>query len=424
MKQEIKNRIEKINNGIVPEGYKKTDFGIVPLYWEKYSISDISIGNGQYGLNAPACAFNSKLPKYIRITDIDDEGRYIDTGACVKQYDCDNYVLSENDIVFARTGASVGKNYLYNKKDGILAFAGFLIRYKLNKEIVNSYLVKRNCTTKYYDRWVKMMSARSGQPGINAEEYSKYAFYIPKDLKEQESIAKILMKWDEMVELQENYIEKLEIRKKSLMQQLLTGKQRLPGFTGEWENCKLKKYLQEETKRNASSNINNVLSVSNKLGFISQLQQFEQSIASADTSNYKVVSIGCIAYNPSRINVGSIAYYDCKESGIVSPMYVVFRTNKNLNAEYFMQIIRTHTFNEKIKIMLSGSVRDSLNFNDLCELTFTIPPLEEQKAIADILSKADEEIELNKQKLEKIKEQRKTLQQYLLMGIVRVKLDA
>ena len=115
MNQQIKQRIEQINNGQVPEGYKKTDFGVFPCDWVTIQIGDACVGNGKYGINAPACEQTGILPKYLRITDIDENGRYIDNGAFVDDKDSINYILEKNDVLFARTGASVGKSYLYNE---------------------------------------------------------------------------------------------------------------------------------------------------------------------------------------------------------------------------------------------------------------------------------------------------------------------
>ena len=135
MNQTIRKRIEDINNGIVPEGYKQTPFGIFPCDWEATSIGEVSINKGEYGLNASACEYEVGLPKYIRITDIDDNGNYVDTGACVNfQDETKQYTLKDRDIVFARTGATVGRNYLYKEKDGELLYAGFLIKFSIDKK--------------------------------------------------------------------------------------------------------------------------------------------------------------------------------------------------------------------------------------------------------------------------------------------------
>lgn len=192
--------------------------------WREVSLSDCCLSEGQYGLNAPACAFKDNLPKYIRITDIDEDGRYNRSSvAYVDVDDYENYLLNENDVLLVRTGSTTGKSYLYEKNDGKLVYAGFLIRFKINPEFVDKRVVYACLNTNSYWKWVGVMSMRSGQPGINATEYSKYRFKIPLDKKEQKAIADVLSAADEEISLLQKGLEQEKLKKKSLMQLLLTG---------------------------------------------------------------------------------------------------------------------------------------------------------------------------------------------------------
>lgn len=192
--------------------------------WRDVSLSDCCLSEGQYGLNAPACAFKDNLPKYIRITDIDEDGRYNRSSvAYVDVDDYENYLLNENDVLLVRTGSTTGKSYLYDKNDGKLVYAGFLIRFNINPEFVDKRVVYACLNTNSYWKWVGVMSMRSGQPGINATEYSKYRFKIPLDKKEQKAIADVLSAVDEEISLLQKDLEQEKLKKKSLMQLLLTG---------------------------------------------------------------------------------------------------------------------------------------------------------------------------------------------------------
>ena len=192
--------------------------------WRDVSLSDCCLLEGQYGLNAPACAFKDNLPKYIRITDIDEDGRYNRSSvAYVDVDDYENYLLNENDVLLVRTGSTTGKSYLYDKNDGKLVYAGFLIRFNINPEFVDKRVVYACLNTNSYWKWVGVMSMRSGQPGINATEYSKYRFKIPLDKKEQKAIAEVLSAADEEISLLQKDLEQEKLKKKSLMQLLLTG---------------------------------------------------------------------------------------------------------------------------------------------------------------------------------------------------------
>jgi type I restriction enzyme S subunit len=191
--------------------------------WEKINLLSCSLGNGKYGINAPACEYKTGLPKYIRITDIDSIGNFLtDNESYVDSPDSNNYYLQNNDILFVRTGGTVGKTYLYNSKDGKLVYAGFLIKFSLNPQKCISSFIKGIFNTTKYWKWVNTMSARSGQPGINAEEYSSYLFYLPY-IKEQQAIANILLSADNEIALLSKELEEWRIAKKALMQVLLTG---------------------------------------------------------------------------------------------------------------------------------------------------------------------------------------------------------
>ena len=192
--------------------------------WKELSLSDCCLKDAQYGLNAPACEFKENLPKYIRITDIDENGRYNkQSTAYVDVADYKDYLLKENDILLVRTGSTTGKSYLYEKSDGKLVFAGFLIKFSINSNVVDRRIVYACLNTMDYWKWVSVMSMRSGQPGINANEYSKYKFKIPLDRNEQNAIADILSSADEEISLLQCDLEQEKLKKKSLMQLLLTG---------------------------------------------------------------------------------------------------------------------------------------------------------------------------------------------------------
>lgn len=209
-------------------------------------------------------------------------------------------------------------------------------------------------------------------------------------------------------------------QKKGLMQRLLNGKLRLKGFSGEWKETTLGKILEQKIIKNKNNNITRVLSINNKKGFILPEEQFSKEVASKNLNNYKIVEKNDFAYNPARVNVGSIAKLDKYDCGIVSPMYIVFRC-KNIHLNYMKYWILTNYFNKKIKLLQQGSVRNVVDFKNLCSIKIHIPPtIEEQSAIASILSKCDEEIELLKKKLGLYRGQKKWLMEKLLSGEIRV----
>ena len=175
--------------------------------WEKTKFGDIATGF-DYGMNAAAKNYDG-LNKYIRITDI-DEASSTYTDKDIVSPDgvlTDNYLVNNRDILLARTGASTGKSYLYKKSDGKLYYAGFLIR--ANVTTHDPYFVFSQLHTHRYWRWVSIMSARSGQPGINSQEYSSFPIYTTS-IEEESKIAKLLSLLDERISTQNKIIDRLQ----------------------------------------------------------------------------------------------------------------------------------------------------------------------------------------------------------------------
>ncbi|MBC3789397.1 restriction endonuclease subunit S [Spirosoma utsteinense] len=139
----------------------------------------------------------------------------------------ENYILEPGDIVFARTGASVGKSYLYKETDGLLVYAGFLIKVKTNSEILDPIYLQNFTTTGTYWSWVKVMSMRSGQPGINGNEFKQLKISVPPTIDEQTRIAQTLSDMDDEIAGLEQKLTKYKRLKQGMMQELLTGKTRL-----------------------------------------------------------------------------------------------------------------------------------------------------------------------------------------------------
>ena len=211
-----------------PKGYKSSELGQIPEDWEVKILRDMLAESPKYGINAPAVELSRDTPAYIRITDINSDGYYRPTEKVgVRSIFSEQYILHVNDIVLARTGASVGKSYLYNVDDGQLVYAGFLIKISPLQKILNSsYLFQFMKTKKYWD-WVLVNSMRSGQPGINGAEFASMLIPTPS-INEQTAIATILSDMDSELTALEQKLAKSRDLKQGMMQQLLTGRIRLP----------------------------------------------------------------------------------------------------------------------------------------------------------------------------------------------------
>ena len=331
--------------------------------------------------------------------------------------------LYPGDILINRTNSAdlVGKVSIFDL-DGDYVCASYIVRFKINQEIINPYYLNYYMNMSDSQNRIKTIATQAiQQANINPTTLKKsFIVKFPKSKHEQDKIVKIISTWDKAIELKEKLIDEKKKQKAGLMQKLYTGKVRIPGFSGKVQFERLNKYIKESKEKNRNNQEKRVLSVTNKLGFVLQEDQFDRIVASKDLSNYKIVRKGQFAYNPSRVNVGSIDLLTTFESGLLSPMYVVFQCKQDLVTEYLYHFIKSDAFLKAIPNFLQGSVRDSLSIDSLGLVKIFIPSVEEQNAIAQRLNLADKEILLLEKELECLKQQKKGLMQLLLTGIVRV----
>ncbi|PWT37864.1 restriction endonuclease subunit S [Limosilactobacillus reuteri] len=197
----------------------------------------------EYGLNTPATDYDG-INKYLRITDIDDVSHKFDISHLTSpKLKDDNYLLANGDILFARTGASVGKSYRYSNIDGKVYYAGFLIKAHIKDHFSTNFIFDTTLLPRYH-YFVQVTSMRSGQPGINAKEYQKYIIYTPSE-SEQNKISDLILTIQKLIDLQQRKLEQLKQLKKAMLQQLFVNKNnkqpnlRFKNFNGDWEERKL-----------------------------------------------------------------------------------------------------------------------------------------------------------------------------------------
>ena len=262
---------------------------------------------------------------------------------------------------------------------------------------------------------------------ISKHDIEKLKYSVPP-LSEQEKIAEILGTWDLAIEKLTALIEQKKLLKKGLMQRLLTGKQRLSGFSTPWNKVKLGEITCQISKNVGDLKIQTA-SISSKTGFVPQTEKFGRDISGEQYSKYTLIEKGDFSYNKgnSKTYPQGCAYRLKDFEKIAVPnVFISFKVKENiLYPEFIEQFFIGNFHGRLLRKVITSSVRDNgllnLNANDFFGLPISLPPLPEQKAIADILSKADEEIDLLTQKLSALKEQKTGLMQQLLTGKIRVK---
>src|SRR5690606_26280311 len=390
---------------------KKTEIGMIPEDWKVKELGEVLLSNPDYGINAAAVKYDDTLPTYLRITDIDDNGRFIkDNLSSVDDLNSGKYYLNTNEIVFARTGASVGKTYLYNRKDGDLVFAGFLIRTKINTDKAHSKFIFYNTQTKYFQNWIIANSMRSGQPGINSNEVKSLQIPLPP-LAEQEAIATALSDADAWIESLEQLIAKKRLIKQGAMQELLTPPSPSSGNAdGEalepWEVKKLGEMSIIYTgKKNNQDKIEN-----GKYPFFVRSQTVER--INSYSFNGEAILI------PGEGNLGSIVHYIYGKFDFHQRVYKISGFT-GLHGRflyfYFRMYFGTHAMQNTVKATV-----DSIRLPTLEEFIIKFPSLSEQTRIATILSDMDAELEALEKQLGKARQIKQGMMQELLTGRIRL----
>ena len=211
------------------EFYIDEKFGKVPVGWEVKKLKEVCTNNGEYGANASAIPFNGLTPRYIRITDIDDCGNLIDDDiATIEAEKYDKYLLKDDDFLFARTGDTVGKSLLYKRAQmGMAVYAGYLIKYTFDKEQIIPEYFNVIARSLFFERFKVAMKRIGAKPNINSGEYSSFKFLLPETTQEQLAILSRFNDVDVIISKNNSKLKVLGKLKKSLMQNLLTGKVRM-----------------------------------------------------------------------------------------------------------------------------------------------------------------------------------------------------
>jgi type I restriction enzyme S subunit len=369
--------------------------------WNKTTLGECS-DTLDYGMNAAAKEYDG-LNKYIRITDIDEITNSYKSDNPVSpdgKLD-DKYLVDHNDILFARTGASTGKSYLYKERDGRLYFAGFLIRVKI-KHYCNANFIFCQTQTNKYRKWVKLMSMRSGQPGINSQEFSSFSFYMPQK-KEQDKIAALLNTIDERITIQIKLIQQLETLMLGLREKLFTQKIKFKDKDGnDFPKWKTERLNQLATISTGSSN-----RIDSNLD--GEFTFFDRSQDIRTSSKFLFDKEAVIVPGEGKEFVPK---YFIGKFDLHQRTYAIFDFKNILGKYLFYFIVNS---NDYLKAYAVGSTVKSLRLPIFQSMLIGIPSMEEQSKIAGFLTSLSDKIENEKNLLAQYEQQKKYLLQQLFV---------
>jgi len=391
-----------------------------PNDWKAVPIGNVLV-NSQYGTNAPASEDGNT--KVVGMKDIQNGKILTDNLSCshLSEEEQELFLLRKGDLLINRTNSYdlVGKVGIYDS-DERAAFASYLVRLapvksKITPEFLNYWLNSHKAQAA-----IKRIATRAiSQANINPTEFKKHCFVPLPPLPEQTAIADMLSTWNEAIEKIEKLISTKEKMKNALMQRLLTGKSRLSGFNNQWKEFHLGDLFTERSER--GNDHLPLLSITREEGVVPREDVDRKDTSSEDKSKYLRICPGDIGYNTMRMwqGVSALSLYE----GIVSPAYTIVTPKEGVDGKYMAYLFKLPKTIHLFYRYSQGLTSDTWNlkFRHFREIKVTVPPIDEQKAIAAILDCCTSELSLLRKELEALQKQKCGLMQKLLSGEWRVK---
>lgn len=413
MNPEIKRRIEQICRGDVPEEYKKAIVGIIPDSWEPKKLKDIC------EINPPRKKKEPAQTTFLGMSDVDDSGHIIAQHKMdIHQIKSGLTPFERGDILVAKITPCFENGKGANTKT-LQTETGFGSTefHVLRNEKDGDFIFYHTISHSFRQKLEREMTGSAGQKRVQVDSLGNYVIPFP-GRSERRSIVDILSAQDSIIVLKEKRLAEKQQQKKYIMQQLLTGKRRLPGFEGVWKYIPAREIFKSITDKKHSGDLQ-VLSSTQDRGIVPRDQVGIDIKYEADSlSSYKKVEKGNFVIS-LRSFQGGIEYSDY--TGIVSPAYTVLKSIEKISDEYYKQFFKSIDYINRLNIAVYG-IRDGkqISYEDFGRIKIPYPALDEQIAIAKVLSTADRENDLLRQDIEQEKQKKKALVQLLLTGIVRV----
>ncbi|MBR6596495.1 MAG: restriction endonuclease subunit S [Paludibacteraceae bacterium] len=415
-------------NQHIPQGYKNSPLGIIPEDWEVKRLGDF--GSFKNGLNFTS---NEEGFSYyfLGVGDFQDKtdvyANELGQIRLAKEIDKD-YHLKDDDLVFVRSNGSkmlVGRCVVVHADQVKATYSGFCIRFRPTSEDTSAQYVKHVIDAGYLRRFLQYEGRGTNITNLNQEILGRLPFPLPT-CKEQQNILNLLSLWDTAISKQTALIDKLTLRKRVLMQQLLTGKKRLKGFEGKWKKCAYSSVLKE-IKRTLVWNedeLYKLISVRRRSeGLFFRGSLYGREIA---TKNLRPAKTGDFLISKMQIVHGASGLVtETFDNAKISGSYIalVAKDDNVLDMEYFNLWSQTPIFYHQTFISSFGVHIEKMTFDLDTFMSFglSLPSINEQRAIVSVMKSTNKEIELAKQKLSSLQEQKKGLMQVLLTGKKRIK---
>ena len=391
--------------------------------WEQRKVGEVAYGF-EYGLNAAASDFDGEK-KYLRITDIDDQTREFRTDDLsspdINNPIDDKYLLKEGDILFARTGASVGKTYLYKASDGKTYYAGFLIRAHVSDEADAGFIFQSTLTERY-KQFVLLTSQRSGQPGINAQEYADLLLPLPS-LSEQRRIGAFFDRLDSLITLHQRKYDKLCVLKKSMLDKMfpkggsLYPEIRFAGFTDPWEQRKVGEvaYGFEYGLNAAASDFDGEKKYLRITDIDDQTREFRtDDLSSPDINNpiddKYLLKEGDILFARTGASVGKTYLYKASDGKTYYAGFLIrAHVSDEADAGFIFQSTLTERYKQFVLLTSQRSGQPGINAQEYADLLLPLPSLSEQRRIGAFFDRLDSLITLHQRKLELLRNIKKSM---------------
>lgn len=398
----------KINS---KSGFKKTKIGWIPNDWELSKLEALVNIESGHSPSKYNLVNKGKYP-YIKVEDMNNCYKY---QFASRFYSNDvKKLIPKGSVIFPKRGAAI-----LNNKVRIATTSMYMDSNMMSIAIKNNLLNEEFLFYTIVNEKLGRIADTSTIPQINNKHIYPYKIPLPP-LKEQQKIAKILSTWDEAIEATQSLITQLQKRKKGLMQELLSGKKRLDGFSDKWETIRGNQLFENISNKKHNGEFE-VLSATQEKGVIPRSEiGIDIKYDKKSLTNYKKIEIGDFIIS-LRSFQGGIEYSNYQ--GLVSAAYTVLRENLPISKKFYREYMKTENFINRLNSIIYG-IRDGkqISYKEFGTLKFFYPPLIEQEAISKILIVTDEEIGEKKLYLDKLKEQKKGLMQQLLTGQKRVKL--